>query len=335
MLYITTRSNDENYTAHTALTADLAKDGGYFVPFRLPTYSPEEIDGFKEKSFCQTLAEILNMFFSARLDANELELRMGRNIPRVLAINHKILMAELWKNPKGNYTYLENVLHLALVGMEAADKPKEWERIAIGIATFFGLYGQVLRQDLLPAGQSFDICVNSDEFMWPIVSWYCRKMGLPINVITCANVDDSTLWDFLHRGTISTTLISDTLQHGMERLLQGIFGCTEAEKFHLACAERQPYSLTEEMLNTLNEGLFCSVSGEDRVKQTINSVFRSNSYIMTPQSALSYSGLQDYRAKTGNSEPTMILAMHTPKDCVTEICEYTGLRSDRINEYID
>ena len=65
MLYITTRDNKDTFTAHRALTEAYAPDGGGFVPFRLPTYAPDEIATLKEKNFGTIVAEILNSIFSS------------------------------------------------------------------------------------------------------------------------------------------------------------------------------------------------------------------------------------------------------------------------------
>ena len=67
MLYLTTRSNRDAFTAHRAIMEEHGPDGGLYIPFSLPEYTPEEIAALKEKSFSQTVADVLNMFFSSRL----------------------------------------------------------------------------------------------------------------------------------------------------------------------------------------------------------------------------------------------------------------------------
>ena len=41
MLYVTTRNNRDAYTARRALTENRGPDGGFFVPFREPVFTPE------------------------------------------------------------------------------------------------------------------------------------------------------------------------------------------------------------------------------------------------------------------------------------------------------
>lgn len=335
MLYVTTRNKNDAFTAYRALTNDLAPDGGRFVPFRMPEYTEEEIAQLRDKTFGQTISEILNVFFSARLQPWNLDFCVGRNIFRTVASNYKIVIAELWHNLEGDFHYMENALYQVMNSKNPNKTALEWVRIAVRIATLFGIYGEMLRNDLLEPGQTFDISVPNDDFATPMAVWYSRAMGLPVHMIICSCENDGNMWDFIHRGLIATSQISESLELGLERLLEGVLGCGEVKNFRQAWEMGKAYSVDEEILPQLNQGLFCSVSGSDRIPQTINSVFRSSGYIIDPQTALCYGGLQDYRAKTGKSELTVLLAEHTPKDFTAEICEATGIPTDKLNDYIN
>ena len=43
MLYATTRSKMDTYTAHRALHDDRSPDGGFFVPFKMPFYDKNQL----------------------------------------------------------------------------------------------------------------------------------------------------------------------------------------------------------------------------------------------------------------------------------------------------
>ena len=70
--------------------------------------------------------------------------------------------------------------------------------------------------------------------------------------------------------------------------------------------------MCEALLPLLNEGLFCSVVGPNRAEATVSSVYRSNGYTLDPAAALSYGGMQDYRAKTGSTNMTLVLSNVKP-----------------------
>lgn len=331
---MTTRHTDDAYTAYRALTKDVGPDGGGFVPFRLPVLTKEKIAEFKDKTFNQTVAEILNMFFSLRLNGWDLDLVAGKGMVRLAPMNHRIIVAELWHNLEGRLSYVEGVLRKKLAEEAKADGVAEWSQIAVRIAVFFGVYGQLLRDDHVNIDEEIDFSVNNDDFVSPIAILYCRKMGLPVNMIVCTCDESNNLWDFIHRGTISTVGISKQLQIGLERLLHATLGCDAAVLFCEACAKSRAFSVPKEALPVLNSGLFCSVAGKDRAKSVINSLYRTNSYIIDSNTALCYGGLQDYRAKTGASGLTVILAESTPVNHLDEIAAATGLDASAIKNYI-
>ena len=334
MLYVTTRNNGDAFTAHRTMTNQFGPDGGSFVPFRMPVFDNAQLLHLKEKSFNENVAEILNLFFSTQLTSWDLDFGIGRNLLRISAMNQKILIAELWHNLEGNYDYLESMLFQKIAPEPGADITK-WSQIAIRVAVLFGIYGQMLRQNLVRLGEHFAFSVRNDDFVTPIAALYCREMGMPINTVVCACNEEGNLWDFIHRGFLNTATIPANLQIGVERLLHLVFGCNVAADFSAACEQKRTFSIEEKDLPQLNDALFCSVSGKERAQSIINSLFRTNAYIIDDDAALSYGGLQDYRAKVGDGQLIVILAEKTPLSCVNEITDATGLDADMINKHIN
>ena len=333
MLYVTTFDDINSHTANKALTTGFVADSGAFVPFRLPKYTADEIVGLKNCSFHQTIANILNMFFSAGLTEEDVELCIGRNMVKVSSMSHKLVIAELWHNLSGSFTHIEKSLYTRLSGVSDGEIPN-WVRHAVRIGYLFAIYGEMLRCESILPGQTFDVSIPNDDFILPMSAWYCRAMGLPIKTIICSCDETNNLWDFLNYGTLSTTSISDALRLGLSRLIFSTAGCRAVVRFLQSFENNQAYAIDKDTLPELNRGLFCAVAGSDRAKNTINSVYRSTSYIMDPTTALCYSALQDYRAKTGESGLTLILAEQTPMDASAAICEATGLSREDLRDYI-
>ena len=81
MLYVTTRNKEEVYTAHKTLTENRAADGGFFVPFRMPVFSKEEIASLEKKSFGHCVAEVLNKRAGRKAsDENDLSEQLGTEL---------------------------------------------------------------------------------------------------------------------------------------------------------------------------------------------------------------------------------------------------------------
>lgn len=328
MLYITTHDNRDAHTAYKALHTDVAQDGGLYVPFHLPSFTQEEILSFRNKSFGETAAHILNLFFSARLTAWEIDSCIGRSPIRITALNRKIYAAELWHNLEGVYGYLEKCLYSRLASESGL--PSNWARIAIEIAALFGVYGCALQQELLSESQSFEIAVSVGDFTTPMAAIYAKKLGLPIgNVIMCAQ-DNSALWDLINRGEMGTSLLTPERKLGAERLIHSVFGTEETLRFHSICQRHGVYTVSEEQLPAISDGLFAAVVSENRINTTINSIYRTNQYLISPKGAVCHAGLQDYRAKAGESSPTFLLTYESPMSCHEALAQATGLGIEEI-----
>ncbi|MBO5867499.1 MAG: hypothetical protein J6Q54_01165 [Oscillospiraceae bacterium] len=328
MLYITTRNQNDAYTAHKALTENYATDGGRFVPFRLAAFSAEEMARLTELPFNGILAEVLNVFFSAKLQSIDVEFCIGKIIAKLIPMNHKIVVAEVWHNLDRSFAYVEKRLYEKLTG--TINEPTYWARIAIRTAVLFALYGDMLRTELIQPSATFDVSVPDDYFLTAAAALYAQKMGLPIRTVVCTCQQNGTLWDFVHRGEVNTAAVAAGIVPELERLIQQTLGFDELKRFCEVCERGKSFILDEENLQILNKGLFCSVVGADRAKKTINSVYRSNAYILDCKTASCYSSLQDYRSKTGESGLTLLLSETTPAASVKEISEATGLSAEQL-----
>ncbi len=333
MLYITTRTNKDAFTAHKALHSNVAADGGMYVPFRFPEYSSTDISRLREKSFNQVLADVLNLFFSCRLTGWDVDFCIGRNCLRLADTGNKVIIAELWHNLSSSYAHIVKRLYEQIA--KSHEEPSDWFYIALEIATLFGTYSELLKSNQLTATQCVDVSIPVDDFRPAISAWYARKMGLPIGKIICSGNEDGVIWDFLHRGTFNTSLASTETRNTVTRLIQGALGYDAVEEFLEKCEKSQVYTVSEDMLPYLNQGFFCCVVGEGRADSIINSVYRNNTYIIDPTSALCYGGLQDYRAKTGCNHITALLSRESALCHATQVAQATGLTKNQLTELLN
>lgn len=334
MLYVTTRDNKDAFTAHRALHEDLAPDGGRFLPFRLPVFTTEDIASLKQKTFGQAVAELLNIFFSCQLTGWDVDFCIGRNAARLVPMAHRIIVAELWHNPSTNYTYVVDSLWRKVTNSTELSYPTDWARIAVRISVLFGLYTEMLKAEMMTADQTIDISVPVDDFSSAMAVWYARSMGLPIGMIICTCEENSPVWDLIHRGVFNTAAVNEVMRLGIERLIQASFGFEEAREYYGRCERKQTYVVKELFQDVLASNIFCAVAGERRSDSMINSIFRSNSYIVDPMTALCYGGLQDYRSRTGGNRLTLLLADRTPLDFNSQISNATGIPMTELINYV-
>lgn len=334
MLYITTRCDTDTFTAHRALTETYAPDGGIYVPFRLPLFTSDEISAMKGKTFSTIVAEILNSFFSSRLNGWDVDFCIGRNACRLVPVHHKIMVAELWHNLDSRYDYIVDNLYKTIVGSDA-HKPQGWFKIAARIAVLFAVYGELLKQGTLASDESFDVSVSGENLSGPVAAWYARRMGLPIGKIICAFNENSIGWELLQRGVFHTSSARQEMLMCVERLIHGALSYDDVQTFRSKCQTGQTYMLNEVKQKALSEDFFCPVVSDTRAAPIISSVYKGCSYLIDPPTSLCYGALQDYRANTGSRRITLLLAERTPLDFAKQISASTGISDKKLIEYVN
>lgn len=340
MLYATTRSKMDTYTAHRALHDDRSPDGGFFVPFKMPFYDKNQLAELVCNGFSETVSQILSHFFTSRITAWDIDCCIGKTPAKIIPASRRILLAKLWNNPQGDYSYIEGKLYERLCEGKMIEPIANWGKIAIRIAVLFGIYNLLRKAEI----ESFDVSVISGDFSTPMAVWYAREMGLPVGMIICACNENSAPWDFIHRGELNTGLsktcsitseLDVPLPENLERLIYGCFGIDEVVRYQEKAQRRGIYQIRPDMQAKLSTGLFVSVVGKDRIEPLINSVYRSNNQILDPYTAVSYGSLQDYRAKTGESCSTVILWDKSPMQFSANVENATKLSKAEIQNYVD
>ncbi len=334
MLYVTTRSDRDAYTAHKVLRESIAPDGGLYLPMRFPKYEASELQRISELGFSSAVAELLNAFFVCNLTGWDVEFSVGRNAVKLVTMKHRITVAELWHNTTASYNNLLLDLYNSITGSKDAKPPSDWFIIAVRIAVLFGIYSEMCKQEVIDCGGSIDISVPANSFAVPIAAHYARYMGLPISTIVCT-CNNSTVWDFLQLGELSTASVDSGTLSRFERLLSNRFSQRDLLSFLNTVNSGKSFALCEEKLPTLNQGYFCIVVSDTRADQSINSIFRSTQYIADPECAICIAGLRDYRAKTGVSRPTVIFSDVSPLESSSDIERATGISALKLQEYLN
>lgn len=344
MLYVTTRNDQEVYTAHRALREGRGPDGGLYVPFRDPVFSEEDIRAFKEKSFNRCVADILNVLFQTRLTSWDVDFVIGRYAVRLQMLGKRLIVSEGWHNLESDFSRIVKNLSALLLGEKTAEICTGcWAEVGIRIAVLFGIFGELMREGLTDGKQKIDISVVSGDFSAPMSAWYARKWGLPIGNIVCACNENSNLWDFVCHGTLrcgdvalSTDMpVADVVvPEGLERLIYSCGGKEETERYLDALRKGGNYYVEDAFLHRLRKGLYVTVSSRSRMESTIPTVFGTHSYVLSPYSALAYAGLQDYRSRTGESRTALLLEERSPLLDEDTVSAALGITAEALTDYL-
>jgi len=337
LLYATTRNDQETFTTSHVLMENRGADGGLYVPLRLPKLTAQEINRFSDIPFGQCVAELLNQFFSTKLTGWDVDFAIGRYPVRLKQLPHKIFMAENWHNPDWQYSRLEKNIEELL--QSKTDLPGNWVSIAVRMAVLAGILGN---REILGSGAA-DIVVVSGEFTVPISAWYLKKMGFPVgNIICCCN-ENNQLWDLICNGQMCTDGISlstnvpeadITLPVNLERLIFDCGGTSENERYLDCCRTGSLYTVSDSFLQQLRQGLYASVVSSVRVETTIPNVYKTHNYVMSTASALAYSGLLDYRAKTGIARTAIVLCDQSPVCEMETVANLMGMPIEEFKKLI-
>lgn len=309
MLYITTRNKFDTYTAHKANQSDRGDDGGLFLPFRMPSLEVKDLLALKDQTYCQRVAGILNLFYNTSLTAWDVELCGGKSPVKLIPISLRMVVAETWYNHNMDFAQLESRLAARIYGGESSiAKATSWVGISIRIATLFAIYGELLSLGATRPDALMDIAVASGDFAAPMAAWYAREMGLPVGNIICGD-DNAAIWDLLHQGQVRT---DGGMPENMERLINATLGVEENLRYCAICEAGRLYATRTGMLEILNKGMYAAVTSQERVNALIPSVYRMAGYVMGPETAKAYGGLQDYRARTGENRLAVLVSDKSP-----------------------
>ncbi len=310
MLYISTRSKIDSFTAYRALHENCAPDGGAFAPMQLRKFGSDEIELLLRSSFNDAVSTILNYFFSTKLSGFDLDFSIGRMSAILQDAGHKTVVAELWHNLTSSYSCYEKSV-MELLGV--TENPySNWSRTAIACATLFGLFALAHKDGYT----GLDVAISAEDMIFACGARYAKQMGLPVGKIICVCSENNPVWDLVQRGEIVNTALSQMknkdLPISLERLMYLALGREESAFFTNALNTKRSYSISEDLLPIAFGDMYSVVVGESRVPDVINSVNRSCGYAISKDAAFTFGGLQDYRARTGASCETLLLSMEKP-----------------------
>lgn len=307
MLYMTTLSSHDTYTAHRALMENTTPDGGLYVPFQLPMLDAPALSDFSNKGCCETIAHILNLFFSSRLSAWDVQVCIGRNPIKVTNLGRKTMVADAWGNPGSSYDYAVASLNDRLAGKCNATV-SSWTRIAIGIAFAFGIYAVLRQEGMLEHSTVFDICVPDGDMSQPMAMLYARKMGLPIGKIIVCSKENGAIWELVNHGQLNISQIPYSNRQPMQRLLNCELGRQCVSEYIAACDRRGVFCVLPEQQAVLSDHLFAAVISNERIESVAGSIGNS----VADDTAICYAGIQDYRSKTGQGRQTLMIGYTAP-----------------------
>lgn len=283
--------------------------------------------------FSECVAAVLNRLLNTHLTGWDIGFYCGRTPVHLRVLTNKVIAAEAWHTSSGTFDRVARGIAGRIC--DGSDTVSDWLNIAVRAAVWFGIFADLKRSGIHRA----DVSVVGGDFTVPISAWYARHWGLPMGKIVCCCNENNAVWELLCHGQMRTDMLSVptmiteadvAVPAALERLIYEAGGPCETAAYLDACRQGLPYHPGDGILSRLRVGMYSVVVSSRRLESTVPGVFRSHGYLMAPGTALAYAGLQDYRARTGQTDPCIIWAEENPMAKSDALSALLGISREEI-----
>ncbi len=208
-------------------------------------------------------------------------------------------------------------------------------RLAPQIVYYYSAYLDMVRSGKIKMGEKLNFSVPTGNFGDILAGDYARQMGLPVGKLICASNANHVLTDFFQTGiynknrdflkTISPSmdiLISSNLERLLYRVLDGD---TDAVRLRMEQLRTEgKYTMPESAMEKIRRDFDWGCATDVQSMETIRRVFGENKYLMDPHTAVAWKVAQDYRDRTGDTTPCVVLSTASPYKFPASVLEALG-----------
>ncbi|MBQ7765565.1 MAG: threonine synthase [Lachnospiraceae bacterium] len=195
-------------------------------------------------------------------------------------------------------------------------------RLVPQVVYYVYAYAKLVKEGRIKAGDAINVTVPTGNFGNILAGYYAKQIGVPIAKLICASNENKVLFDFFATGCydrnrefiLTTSPSMDILiSSNLERLIYLIAG-SDADKnrgLMESLSATGKYTIDEDMKKKLEdfEGGFAS---EAEVAETIRRVYEKTGYVMDTHTAVASTVYEQYREKTADETPTVIVSTASP-----------------------
>ena len=207
-----------------------------------------------------------------------------------------------------------------------------WGRLVPQIVYYFSAYADMIASGQIANGEKINFTVPTGNFGNILAAYYAMEMGLPVNKLICASNANNVLTEFIETGkynrlrTFHTTVspsMDILVSSNLERLLYHLSdnGSAEINGLFAALKENGEYTVSEEMLSKIQAVFAGGCCDDEMTKATVGETFRAYNYLADPHTGVAINVYNDYREKTGDTTPTVIVSTASPYKFVPAVLE--------------
>ena len=210
-----------------------------------------------------------------------------------------------------------------------------WGRVLPQIVYYVSAYCDLLKQGALQMGDRLNVCVPTGNFGDILAAYYAKQMGLPLGKLVCASNKNNVLTQFIETGvydrnrpfyhTISPSM-DILVSSNLERLLYAYtYGDAPAVRGYMdQLAQTGRYEVSEGVKRRLAKEFAAGFCDDGQAKESIGRTWKEKQYLIDPQTAVAVNVLEQYRARTGEDTPTLVVSTASPYKFPAPVLEALG-----------
>ena len=198
-----------------------------------------------------------------------------------------------------------------------------WGRVLPQLVYYVSAYCDMLKSGAITAGQQINVCVPTGNFGNILAAYYAKCMGVPFGKLICASNSNNVLTDFIKTGTydrnreFSCTLspsMDILVSSNLERLLFELSFHDDA--FVRRCmdelAEHGTYKIDGNVKKRLQSQFEAGCCNDEQTMQSIKRIWDIYHYLIDPHTAVAFHVLREYRHRTGDETPCLVVSTASP-----------------------
>lgn len=197
-----------------------------------------------------------------------------------------------------------------------------WGRLLPQIVYYISAYCDLLNGGRLETGDCVNFCVPTGNFGNILAGWYAKSMGLPVNKFICASNENNVLTDFIETGvydknrdfhvTVSPSM-DILVSSNLERLLFALSGNDkEVSGYMSSLRTNGKYSVSLDIKKALDSDFAAGYCSDEETKAQIKDLFDNSGYLIDTHTAVAYKVLRDYRERTCDLTPSVVVSTASP-----------------------
>lgn len=210
-----------------------------------------------------------------------------------------------------------------------------WGRLLPQIVYYISAYCDSVNSGIIKPREKLNFCVPTGNFGNILACWYAKRMGLPVGRIICASNKNNVLTDFIRTGVYDRnrgfyTSISPSMDilvsSNLERLIYSM--CEDDRKVAGYMSELHEcgrYEVGPDIKSAIAADFEAGFCDDDETKAAIARVWKKFDYLMDTHTAVAYKVMSDYREKSGDAAPTVIVSTASPFKFCEDVLDALGV----------